>query len=356
MSSYERRIEIEEFYPLPDLVSFSRISAQLKSDAALLRFDGPLTTGLGSRVISAISQELPALAGILQQLLRKVALPLPTGNATENSISQRDASNVLLTAFSMGRDIIREWPSSVDSDRFYRDIPGEAVPHEDDLIRNDMGYVPGWSHGGSIDYTIRRYGRGERKLLIYYANARELERQTGVDLIYWNKFHGSFVLVQYKKFNSSGEELTYWPDSDKNFGRELSRMRTIDDACKTNVRHDDIHLIQSATFFKFCDPVPFDPGTQDLVPGMYLSREHVEALMEVDLQPGQKGRRIDYRSTPRYLNNTLFTGLLGDGWIGTRGAATELVAQQIETSTRQGRAVVAGVSSDRLGNSRVGSA
>jgi hypothetical protein len=84
--------------------------------------------------------------------------------------------------------------------------------------------LPGWPDGDAIDWTIRRHGKGGRELRICYANARALERQTGVDLIYYNEFHGSFVLVQYKKFNSKGRELTYWPDSDKNFASELSRM------------------------------------------------------------------------------------------------------------------------------------
>ncbi|MFE5501661.1 hypothetical protein ACFQ73_03810 [Amycolatopsis japonica] len=160
-------------------------------------------------------------------------------------------------------------------------------------------------------------------------------------------------MVQYKKFDSKGQDLVYRPDSDKNFASELSRMREIDKACSVDYRPADIQLIRSATFFKFCDPVPFEPGTQDLVPGMYLAREHVEALL-ADGQPAKsRGRRIDYGTVPRYLNNTLFTGLLGDGWIGTRGAATELVAQQIEISLGLGRAVVLGFSrNQRLGNSQ----
>ncbi|MEV4056769.1 hypothetical protein AB0J55_36655 [Amycolatopsis sp. NPDC049688] len=253
----------------------------------------------------------------------------------------------------MDRAPIRNWPSSTSAEDFYYNIPGEEIPHEDDLIRSDFMHVPGWPDGEAIDWTVRRHTRSGRELHIYYANTRSLERQTGVDLVYYNDFHGCFVLVQYKKFNSEGRELTYWPDSDKNFASELARMREIDKACMVDNRPADIQLMQAATFFKFCDPVPFEAGTQDLVPGMYLSRKHVETLLEDGPHPGRQGRAIDYRIAPRYLNNTLFTGLLGDGWIGTRGAGTELVAQQIKISLGLGRAVVAGVSPDqRLGNSQ----
>jgi hypothetical protein len=214
-------------------------------------------------------------------------------------------------------------------------------------------YMPDWPDGQTIDWTVRQHTKGGRELRIYYANTRPLERQTGVDLVYYNGFHGCFVLVQYKRFDAKGTDLAYWPDSDKNFASELTRMREIDKACTVNNRPADIQLMQSATFFKFCDPVPFEPGTQELVPGMYLSREHVETLLEHGQNPDQRGRRIDYRTTPRYLNNSLFTGLLGDGWIGTRGAGTELVAQQVGISLGLGRALVAGIGpNQRLGNSQ----
>ncbi|EFL11094.1 predicted protein [Streptomyces sp. AA4] len=56
-------------------------------------------------------------------------------------------------------------------------------------------------------------------------------------------------------------------------------MREIHKACSIKNRPADIQLIQSANFSKFCDPVPFEPETKDLVSGMYLSRGHVETLL-----------------------------------------------------------------------------
>lgn len=352
-TSYERRVEVEDFAALSTPAPVNGVESRLKNYAVVVRANGPLTPAQGRRLVDALAQEFPALAPRLMELQARVAVPVPTGDAAGSSLGQRDASNVLLTAFGMDRAPIRDWPASTSSQAFYHDIPGDAVPHEDDLIRNDFMQLPGWPEGQAIDWTARRHSRGGRELRIYYGNSRSLERQTGVDLVYYNGFHGCFVLVQYKKFNSRGCDLVYWPDSDQNFASELSRMREIDKVCSIKNRPADIQLMQSATFFKFCDPVPFEPGTQDLVPGMYLSREHVETLLADGQRPEGRGRKIDYGITPRYLNNTLFAGLLGDGWIGTRGAATELVAHQIGISLGLGRAVVAGVSpNQQLGNSQ----
>lgn len=351
-TSYERRIEVEDFAALPNPVRIADLEDWLKGNAEVLREDGPLPPRRGVRVVDALAEALPELATRLADLRAKVAEPVPTGGAAESSLQQRDASNVLLTAFQMDRAPIRNWPSTTSGEDFYRELPGEAVPHEDDLIRHDSMRMPGWPDGQDIDWTARRHRRGGRELLIYYANSRPLERQTGVDLLYHNRSHGCFVLVQYKKFRSTGRGLVYSPDSDKNFASELSRMAEIDKACTVTNQPADIQLMPAATFFKFCDPVSFELGTQELAAGMYLAREHIETLLAHGQQPGQQGRRIDYTVAPRYLNNTLFTGLLGDGWIGTRGAGTDLVARQIEYSLGLGRGVVVGVSPNhQLGNS-----
>jgi hypothetical protein len=286
------------------------------------------------------------------RLVAEVAVPVETGDAASSALSQRDASNVLLTAMGMDRSPIRDFPVSTSTEDFYRDIPGEQVPHEDDLIRWDSQRMPAWADGEAIDWTARRHRRAGRELRIFYANTRALERQTGVDLVYYNVHHGCFVLVQYKKFEPASTVPVYWPKADDNFEKELVRMREIDNACGESGDVSDIRLTRSATFFKFCEPLPFERGTVDLVPGMYLSRDHVEAVMAAGPRPGYTGLRIDYESTRRYLNNTLFTSLLGDGWIGTRGAGTELVTQQVATSLGLGRAVVIGTSpDDALGNS-----
>ncbi|WP_439659344.1 hypothetical protein ACSHWB_44350 [Lentzea sp. HUAS TT2] len=343
-TSYERRLEVEKFIPFSDPLPLDGVASRLKKDVEILDGDGPMTAGRGRRFLDALKAEFPGIAETLIRLEAEVSVALEIGDAADSALSQRDASNVLLTSMGMDRGPIRDWPVVGASDDFHRGIPGQAVPHEDDLIRWDSVRAPGWSAGMAVDWTTRSHRRGGRELRIHYGNARPLERQTGVDLIYYNAHHGCFVLVQYKKFKPDDTLPFYRPTSDSNFDAELARMSKIDDACGVSSEVSDIRLTRSATFFKFCEPVPFEAGTLDLVPGMYLSREHVEELRSGDPRPGFKTVRIDYHATRRYLNNTLFTALLGDGWIGTRGAATELVADQVAESLGLGRAVVLGSS------------
>ncbi|MCP2348132.1 hypothetical protein [Nonomuraea roseoviolacea] len=346
--TYERRFRIEEFSPIAPRISTDRLSDLLGRYADVLRVQGPLSTALGRRLVDAIRDEAPHLSDLLDDLESRVSQNVPRGGIAEIIATQRDMTGLLLTAADMDREPLRDWAGFGLRADFLEDEPPER-PYEDDVIRHDWQHLPGWMRV-QASWTEQRFYRGKRRLSVFYANTRPLEHLTGVDLVYYNEFHGCFVCVQYKKFQHEAQAGWVYRPSHI-LDSELQRMKAIDEKCKVGADVTDIRLLDTATFFKLHEPMQFEPGNTDLVPGMYLSREHFELLLEKN-RGGQGGRRIGYATVPRHLTNTLFAELLGQGWIGTRGASTDLVRDQIRSSLSRDRGLVFGLAEgdQRLGN------
>jgi hypothetical protein len=93
--------------------------------------------------------------------------------------------------------------------------------------------------------------------------------------------------VQYKKLKN--EARAGWvcrPGT--GLESELERMRIIDEKSRIGVNATDIRLIATPTFFKLHEPMEFEPGSIELVQGMYLSREHFELLLDKNRGRGQQ--------------------------------------------------------------------
>ena len=75
---------------------------------------------------------------------------------------------------------------------------------------------------------------------------------------------------------------------------------------------------------------------------MYFAREHFEELLDKQRRP-RNGMRIGYNDVDRYFSNTMFVDLVRDGWIGSRGPASDAIKSLIRESLDSGRAVVFGV-------------
>ncbi|MEU6788789.1 hypothetical protein ABZ912_57215 [Nonomuraea angiospora] len=350
VGTYERSFKIERFDKIDPKIALSRLVSRLANYADALRSEGTLTAARGRRLLDAIRGDSPHLADLLDTLARLAAERVLGGDAAEVIATQRDMTGVLLAAMGLERDALRDWRGFGLRADFLEGQSAER-PHEDDVIRHDWRHLPGWM-SIQADWTEQRYFKGARRLSVFYANARPLEKLTGVDLIYYNEFHKCFICVQYKKLSrESRSGWIYRPDA--NLPDELKRMREIDEACDNGVESADIRLLCGATFFKLHEPLPFEQGSVDLTPGMYLSREHFEILLDERRGP-RGGERIGYATVPRHLNNTMFAELLGQGWIGTRGTGTDLVRDQIQASLGSGRGLVFGFSpgDQALGNAR----
>ena len=84
---------------------------------------------------------------------------------------------------------------------------------------------------------------------------------------------------------------------------------------------------------KLCQDQAYIPQTADMIPGMYFSLDHFQQLREDPRLKGPHGAvRFAYDNVPSYLDNTMFARLVETGLVGTSGAATELVHQQVVES------------------------
>lgn len=94
-------------------------------------------------------------------------------------------------------------------------------------------------------------------------------------------------------------------------------------------------------FFKLCAVTEFEPGKQDLIPGMYFPLDFWEALMESDTLTGPRGgKSVSYDNAGRWINNTLFISLLQDGWIGSSTRCSDVLTKAIRSILETGRSLV----------------
>ena len=99
---------------------------------------------------------------------------------------------------------------------------------------------------------------------------------------------------------------------------------------------------------KICRPQPFVENADDLVAGMYLPLRYFDALVASDEAKGPRGAvGITYERAPRYLDNTTFTKLVGNGWCGSAGTSTDDLSDLVESSLNGNRSVVVAVETGR---------
>ncbi|CAH2900329.1 MAG: hypothetical protein PCALPYG88_4262 [uncultured Paraburkholderia sp.] len=154
-------------------------------------------------------------------------------------------------------------------------------------------------------------------------------------------------MVQYKCMERAKDtpeaSAVYRPDErfDAELGRMIEFRNTTEDQWQIANGKSTYRLSGDGFFFKLCSRTQLEVLSEALLPGMYLAREHVQAVLADPAALGPRGgRQITFENTARHLSNTLFAELLRDGWIGTRGVSSAQVADIVGTSLSAGRAVV----------------
>ena len=130
-------------------------------------------------------------------------------------------------------------------------------------------------------------------------------------------------------------------------------MKEIDDKCLPGTGIFDLRLHHKPCFIKLCEPTPFEYDSVDRIKGTYLAREHFEIVLQASATDGARGERLIGEATaPRHLNNSTFTTLLAQGWIGSCGIGNNFVRQQAQLSLERRGALVFGLhtSTQPLGN------
>lgn len=270
---------------------------------------------------------------------------------TEIVAQQRDAVGLALDVFDqtgkLRKSSLQGW-TAPDGDQLTSFIDGLAGVRtiEDQLIAHDAAAFPDTD---SARHTAvgAVFASGNRKLEVFNVNRTAVEHALGVDLLYLNEPFKAWTMVQYKcmeRAKDTPEALAVYRPDEK-FDAELSRMNEFRNATKDQWQIADgksmYRLSGDGFFFKLCSRVQLEVLSEALLPGMYLAREHVQAILADPTALGPRGgRQITFENSARHLSNTLFAELLRDGWIGTRGVSSAQIADIVRTSLSGGRAVV----------------
>jgi hypothetical protein len=198
---------------------------------------------------------------------------------------------------------------------------------------------------------------GQDYLTILNCNRQPLERTLGVDLIYYNHCFDSFILVQYKRMTngSDGQQLEYRPGRDRNYATEIQRMIEADRILRESqsITHDShqFRLSSRPFYFKLCEPKSTTSLDAGMVSGMYVPLGLWQRILKSPAVRGPRGGIvITWNNCPRRFNNTEFTRLLRQGWIGSASGQSKLLNKIIQSVLGTNRMLVlAGTSSGPAG-------
>ncbi|GGQ83122.1 hypothetical protein [Streptomyces asoensis] len=346
--TFRRVVEVTQLHRVAPPVPMEDLSDQLplRHRDAVDR-SGVLTKRSGEELLNALTTLRADLAAVIAQLQERVGGVRILGRVRELFLEQRDATGLALQLGGFDRSIIEEakFPEEGgDQIPVFATLPGHPA-HEDHLVAHDAQRFSDWIGSDAEHLAKRVFHKGDQQLFIANVNRLPAEDTLGVDLIYHHVSRDSFILVQYKKMVQVGagrREWGYRPDGD--LDDQLKRMRQVEEACM-RLEQDppaDYRFVHQPCWIKFCKSEQVAPKGDALIGGMYLTREHVEWLRgRPGLATGPKGGELfGYHTVPRYLDNTTFTQLVQDGWIGTRGRASDIIQAQIKASLDGSRALV----------------
>lgn len=223
---------------------------------------------------------------------------------------------------------------------------------EDQILLHDTQLFPGWDRDRDGDLAGIGYAfhdrEGDRRLTIMNVNRAPLETTTGVDLVYYRHEPDAFVLVQYKRLVEEQSGWLYRPSGDRNFAPERKRM--VDLRARLGLPGpafsgpDEFRLTGEPFYFKFCSSRLVDQSSDQLIRGMYIPLGFFDLLEASGGLTGPRGGiAIGWDNAGRWLDNTTFTHLVADAWIGTYGQASRQMAEVIRGGLRLGRAVIVAV-------------
>lgn len=226
-----------------------------------------------------------------------------------------------------------------ETDKYTPDFSGEDDPSaendEDSLIPADMERFD-----GIIGQRARRYARGmvihhpQGPITVLNANKKNnLEGIYGCDLIYYHAVRHSAVMVQYKNMREDGGRWVYRGDAQ--LTKELERMREMNPSTYP-VNVAQYRLNPGLHFLKVVRPVDYDGQSTELMEGMYIPLELVDLMLDSEDDTTRGGSNLlvvrdnDRYLTQRHINNTTFTNLFRDGWIGSCGTTSDQIRELVD--------------------------
>lgn len=351
ITSFERRITVSQLSLLESPIPMGNLEARLprrvqQYGAEALRFGGPVTPATWTALRDALMQS-PGLRDLITHIERRASPPgwvLESASRSTQVVQQeQDALGLSLSLAGLDRDPLERWTPTDEPAPFLAGLEHTEL-REDQLLINDMQIFGDWRRLRANGLYSEFSDSQGRRLTVLNVNRHPLETVLGVDLIYYSHRHQAFTLVQYKRMrwesrdHGVGRDPVYRPNDDKNIGRQIERMRrvasTADGTSATSL--PDYRLGSMSCFFKVCHP-EFDLGSSELSKGMYMDLDLWD-LVTAHLANDGSGA-ISFKKDLRYLNNTEFIGLVREGWIGSRGIATETIQDYVMRTLRSRHSV-----------------
>lgn len=263
------------------------------------------------------------------------------GKSAEIAAHEKDAISLALRISGFTDNDIPDWSQDDESAPFLKGYD-DVVLREDQMIVHDSQVFGDWEKISQFVVGAAEFVKGGHKLTIMNVNRHRIEETLGVDLLMYHHTYKSYVLIQYKRMTKDGDYLAYRL-MDHSYSSEIHRMEQFrKGTLKSNLKGvNDFRLNDEFFYFKVCPAKIREPISTKMIPGMYLPLSYWKVLLSSMETLGKKGGRlISYNNVKRYINNTLFTGLVQNGWIGSQVSNTELITQQIQESITGNKSVI----------------
>lgn len=247
--------------------------------------------------------------------------------STQRLWAERDSLALSLDIFNADRAEILgdcDYDNISDGDSFLSGITSYTA-REDDLIYKDLLHsLPGWE---AISQNIAGVAEFENKeqerLVVINANRGKIEKEFGVDLIYFHRGYQAFTLIQYKMMDRSNknDEIYYNPNN-KGHAEELNRMQLLYDSFDRSGGKENLknyRFSDCPIFFKLCPKKQMAEGETSISTGAYIPLSQWNLLINDKSTEGPNGGcQIGYHTLKkRYLGTGGFIELVQKGYVGT---------------------------------------
>jgi len=299
------------------------------------------------RLIKYVKQERGEIAHKIDELFQYQGEEQYQGADKNIQIFKRDATRVALgfADIDLGRaeSSFQRKDKNIELPPFLKGLENSEL-REDRMLIHDSKIFANWESVPVTPDITAQYRQGDKILTIQNYNREKIEEQLGVDLLYYNHFYKSYVLIQYKRLVSElGTKL--FRLSDRNYKKEYERMTKLqsylDSRSNGNSsfnQPNDYRLHNGLCYFKLCEKAALNYSSSEMIKGMYIPLDFWDELVKSDSTTGRLGGKlISYDNVGRYFNNTNFIELVKNGWIGSdirQGQELEKIIMEILDSGR----------------------
>ncbi len=353
--TFKYSVSFSDFIPINPPLPIKQV--QEKLNKVLRSHFIRVSTGDGARVppktwealISYIKKTRPTISKKIDELYTRQNIRQYSGNDRKIESFKRDAATVALKiagidskkadfdCYDQDGNPVKELPAFLSGLENYRLM-------EDRMIIHDSKNVPEWTSINVPAHITARFTDGSKVLTIQNFNREDVETALGVDLMYFNEFYRSFVLIQYKAFNTEGSAKVYRL-SDSSYKEEYENMKNLqqhlDKTQNENRQMNNYRFHRGVCYFKLCDRDLLDLNSTEMIKGMYIPLDYWADLVNDDSTKGKRGGRfVSYDNVGRYFNNTQFIELVKEGWIGTTINQSKQLEEIISEILSSGRSVI----------------